>query len=61
MGIMTSKCFFQVFDKQIHEFIKKINLYHTAEDNERIRRALLFHSFSRDQQPLLPRFQTYSN
>lgn len=25
---------FQVFDKQIHEFIKKINLYHTAEDNE---------------------------
>lgn len=34
MGIMTSKCFFQVFDEQIHEFIKKINLYHTAEDNE---------------------------
>lgn len=34
MGIMTSKCFFQVFDKQIHEFIKKTNLYHTAEDNE---------------------------
>lgn len=29
MGIMTSKCF-QDFDKQIHEFIKKINLYHTA-------------------------------